>query len=187
MTDLAPPRSTLRTGLAHREGREVVVEHEALVELAGDVLDLLLIVGGAERAADQRLRLAAREDDGAVHSREVTGLGPDRADLVELPAVETHAVLERLDFHRLFLELVEDVLGVLLLLRVIRGQRRQQLVEHGVNLPVAVELLLDAHRVGQRAERFLLDLLVELRRDRLGRDGQLLLADGGFQFVDRRR
>ena len=95
-------------------------------------------------------------------------------------------MLQRFDLHRLFLELVEDVLGVLLLLRVIRGQRRQQLVEHGVNLPVAVEFLLDAHRVGQRAERFLLDLLVELGRDRLGRDDHLLLADGGFQFVDRR-
>ena len=66
VTDFAAARSALRPGLADRERREVVVQHEALVVLAGDVLDLLLVVGGAERAADERLRLAAREDDGAV-------------------------------------------------------------------------------------------------------------------------
>ncbi len=162
------------------------MEHEALVLLAGDVLDLLLVVGRAERAADERLRLAAREDDRAVHAREDAGLGPDRADLVELPAVEAHAALERLVAHRLFLKLVEDVLGVLLLLRLTLGQRREQVVEHGVDLPVALELLLDAHRVGQRTERLLLDLLIELGGDRLGRDHDLLLADRGLQILDGR-
>ena len=102
--DLAAARSALTAGLADREGREVVVEHEAPVLLAGDVLDLLLVVGRAERAADQRLRLAAGEDDRAVHAREDAGLRPDRTDLVELPAVEAHAALERLVAHRLFLE-----------------------------------------------------------------------------------
>jgi hypothetical protein len=39
------------------------MEHEALVELPGHVLDLLLVVGGAERSGDERLRFAARKDD----------------------------------------------------------------------------------------------------------------------------
>ena len=82
-----------RPGLADRERREVVVQHEALVELAGDVLDLLLVVGGAERAGDQRLRLAAREHDRAVDAGQHAGLGPDRADLVELAAVEADAAV----------------------------------------------------------------------------------------------
>jgi hypothetical protein len=43
-----------------------------------------------------------------------------------------------------------------------RGQRREELIEYGIDLPVALELLLDAHRIGERAERLLLDLLVEL-------------------------
>ena len=88
MADLASPRSALRSGLADRERREVVVQHEALMLLAGDVLDLLLIVAGAECATDQRLGLAAGEDDGAVDAGQGAGLGPDRADFVELPAVE---------------------------------------------------------------------------------------------------
>ena len=91
VADLAAAGAAQRSGLADRERREVVVEHEALVVLAADVLDLLLVVGGAERAGDQRLRLAAREHDRAVDAREHAGLGPDRADLVELAAVEAHA------------------------------------------------------------------------------------------------
>ena len=77
-TGVRPSWPALRTDFTDREGREVVVEHEPLVLLAGDVLDLLLIVGRAERATDERLRLAAREDDGAMHSGEVTGLRPSR-------------------------------------------------------------------------------------------------------------
>ena len=111
------------------------MEHEALVVLAADVLDLLLVVGGAERAGDERLRLAAREDDRAVDARQDAGLGPDRADLVELAAVEADAALERLVAHHLFLELVEDVLGVgFCCCVVVLGQRRQQVVEHRVDL-----------------------------------------------------
>ena len=36
----------------------------------------------------------------------------------------------------------------------------------------------------ERAERLLLDLLIELGRDRLGGDHDLLLADGGLQLLD---
>ena len=68
MPDLAAARSALRSRLPDREGREVVVEHEAPCMLTGDVLDLLLVVGRAECAAHQCLGLAAGEDDRAVHA-----------------------------------------------------------------------------------------------------------------------
>src|SRR5437660_1137723 len=58
----APPRAAQERHFTNRERREVVVEHEALPRLALEALDLLRVVGGAERAGDQRLRLAARED-----------------------------------------------------------------------------------------------------------------------------
>ena len=93
VADLAAAGTGEAAGLADRERREVVVQHEALVELAADVLDLLLVVGGAERAGDERLRLAAREHDRAVHAGQHAGLGPDRTDLVELAAVEPMPLL----------------------------------------------------------------------------------------------
>ena len=70
VADLAPAGAAQELHFAHRERREVVVQHEALVELAAHVLDLLLVVGRAERAGDERLRLAAGEDDGAVDARQ---------------------------------------------------------------------------------------------------------------------
>src|SRR6185503_5404765 len=100
MSDLPTAGSALRPGLTDRERREVVVEHEASVLLTGDVLDLLLVVGSAEGAAHERLRLAAREDNRPMDAREDASLRPDRADLVELAAIEPDAALERLDAHR---------------------------------------------------------------------------------------
>ena len=92
------------------------MQHEPLVELAAHVLDLLLVVGGAERAGDERLRLAAREHDRAVDAGQDAGLGPDRPDLVELAAVEPHAALEHFVAQDLLLQLLEDVLRLALAL-----------------------------------------------------------------------
>ena len=66
VADLTSARAAHEAGLADRERREVVVQHEPLVRLAVHGLDLLLIVGGAERRGDERLRLATREDDRPV-------------------------------------------------------------------------------------------------------------------------
>ena len=62
VADLAAAGAAQELHFADRERREVVVEHEALPRLAVDHLDLLLIVGGAERRGHQRLGFAARED-----------------------------------------------------------------------------------------------------------------------------
>ncbi len=43
VTDLAATRAAQRLRLARREGREVVVQHEALPALAGERVDLLLV------------------------------------------------------------------------------------------------------------------------------------------------
>jgi hypothetical protein len=68
------------------------VEHEPLVGFALDHLDLLLIVGRAQRDGDQRLGLAAREDRRPVRAGQRADVPPDLADLVESPAVEPPAV-----------------------------------------------------------------------------------------------
>jgi hypothetical protein len=111
VADLAASGTAHEADLPDREGREVVVQHEALPGLALEALDLLRVVGGAERAGDQRLRLAAREHGRTVHARQDPRFDPDRPHLVELPAVEAHAVGEHFLAERLFLQFLEDRLG----------------------------------------------------------------------------
>ncbi len=77
-------------------------------DLAVDHLDLLLVVGGAERRGHERLRLASREHGRAVRAGKQADLDRDRANLVERAAVEPLPALERLVAHHLFLELLED-------------------------------------------------------------------------------
>src|SRR5215510_4468399 len=111
MADFATPGTAEELDFTDRERREVVVEHEPLVELAPHMLDLLLVVCGAERAGDQRLRFTAREDDRSVRPWEDAGLAPDGTDLVELAAVEADAALQHLVAEHFLLQLVEDALG----------------------------------------------------------------------------
>ena len=69
MPDFPASRSSHETGLSDTERREVVVEHEPLLE--GRVLDALLPLSidfGTERRRDQSLRLAASEDRRTVGS-----------------------------------------------------------------------------------------------------------------------
>ena len=69
MADLAASGAAQERDFTDRERREVVVEHEALPRLAVHHLDLLLILGRAERGGDERLRLAAREHGRSVRPR----------------------------------------------------------------------------------------------------------------------
>ena len=87
------------------------MQHERLGGLAGhvDAVDPLLVVGGAERDGDQRLGLAA------LNSAEpwVRGSTPvsidDRADGVEIAAVDPLALLEHLLAHDPVLDVLEHV------------------------------------------------------------------------------
>src|SRR5208282_1257433 len=55
--DLAPPGGAHEARLAHRVGREIVMEEEVLPVLALERVDDLLVLSGAERGGDERLRL----------------------------------------------------------------------------------------------------------------------------------
>src|SRR5262249_12350643 len=126
VADFAASGSAQERDLADRERRGVVVEHETLPLLALQALDLLRLLGGAERAGDQRLRLTASEHGRTVRAWEHAGLDPDRADLVELAAVEAHAVREDLFAQHFLLEILEDLLGLELPLDFALGDRRDQ-------------------------------------------------------------
>ena len=79
VADLTPAGRAHAPGLAHRIGREIVVQHEVLAVLAFERVDDLLVLPGAERRDAQRLRLAAGEQGGAVRARQHAHLGDDRA------------------------------------------------------------------------------------------------------------
>ncbi len=70
MADLATSGAAQERYFADREGREVVVQHEALLGFAFEALQSLHVVAGAERGGDERLRFAAGEDGAAVGARQ---------------------------------------------------------------------------------------------------------------------
>ena len=121
VADLAAARAAERLGLARRERREVVVEHEALPALAGERVDLLLVARGAERRRDGRLRLAALEERRAVDAREDADLAHDGADRLHVAAVDALALAEHVLADDVVLALLELVLDELLDLRELLG------------------------------------------------------------------
>ena len=86
------PAPRMKPDFADAERREIVVQHEALGGFRGiQQLDALLVVLGAERRGDQRLRFAAREQRRSVRARQHADFALDLADLVELAAIRTAA------------------------------------------------------------------------------------------------
>ena len=63
------------------------MEHEALLVLAHQRIDDLLVASGSERGHYERLSFATGEECRAVRARGDVHLGLDRADLVGLAAV----------------------------------------------------------------------------------------------------
>ena len=116
------------------------MEHEALPGFPFEALDLLSVLGGAKRAGDERLGFAAREDRGAVGTRQNAGLDPDGPNLVERAAVEPHAAFEHLVPQNLLLQILEDLLRFQLALDFAFGNRSDELVEDLVD-PVVVSSL----------------------------------------------
>ncbi len=170
------------------------MEHEALPRLAVDGLDLLLIVGRAERGGDERLRLAAREQAGSMGAGEDADFDRDRADLVEPAPVEPSAALEDLVAQHFLLQVLENRLRVGLSFGVPFRQAGDESVHDPVDGRVVLELVLDPHRVGERPEDLVLDFLDEVLRDFLLQRGHPFSlsglrhqrVDAGHDVLDRR-
>jgi hypothetical protein len=73
--------------------------------------NLLCVLGGAERAGDERLRLTSREDRRSVRARQDTGFDPDRAHLVERAPSSARRV-QHFVAQDLFFQALEDLLGL---------------------------------------------------------------------------
>ena len=72
-------------------------------------VDELLVLAGAERGDDQRLRLAAGEQRRAVRARQDVDLGDDGTHGLEVAAVDAAAGLEDVAAHDVALESLERV------------------------------------------------------------------------------
>src|ERR1044072_4015532 len=77
VADVAALRPAHEARLPDREGREVVVVAVSLGGLQPGRVEPHLLTRGAEGGHGQRLRLAAREQRGAVRAREQAGLDRD--------------------------------------------------------------------------------------------------------------
>ena len=186
MADLPPAGTPHERHFTHRERREVVVQHEATVGLPFDRFDLLLVIGGAERDGDERLRFATRKHGRPVRARQHADLRPDGPDLVELAAVEPHALFQNFVAQNLFLQFLEDRFRFDLPLHFALGNVGHEVFEHLVDGAVAFQLVPHAHRFAQRHEHFLFDLAVERVVDLLFRRLSLRLAGFLREVVDRR-
>ena len=83
------------------------MQHEVLAVLALERVDDLLVLAGAERGHDQRLRLAAGEQRRAVGARQHADLGHDRTHGLGVAAVDALAGVEDGVAHDVGLEVAE--------------------------------------------------------------------------------
>src|SRR5262249_2686713 len=109
MSDLAPPRAAEAPGLADREGRKVVVQHEGLFVGTFERVDILLILAGTEGGDDQRLRLAASEECRPMRARQDRCFCDDRAHGDEIAPVDALAGVENVVADNVLLEMLEGL------------------------------------------------------------------------------
>ena len=96
VADLAAAGRTHAARFADGVGREVIMQHEALAIFAGQRIDHLLVLAGAERGHDQRLGLAAGKQGRAVGARQGADFADDRADRLGVATVDAHAGIQDL-------------------------------------------------------------------------------------------
>ena len=94
VTDLTTADALGARGLTGAEGREIIVEEEALLALEEGVIDQLLIVLGTEGDRGECLGLSAGEDGRSVRCGEAVHLRPYRTHILETATVEALVMVE---------------------------------------------------------------------------------------------
>ena len=125
MTDFAASGRAHAAGLADRIGREIVMQKEALLVGAFETVDILLVLPGAKRRDDQRLRLAAGEKRRTMGARQDAGFRDNRTDRLDIAAVDSDSGIENIPADNLRLQIVKD-LDDLLLGKLRLGVGREQ-------------------------------------------------------------
>src|SRR3954454_8249795 len=182
VADVTALRAAHEAGLAHRERREVVVVPVELLRLEPEGVEAHLLLQRAERGDGQRLRLAAREERGAVRARRDADLDRDRADLPLRAAVRADLPLRDPLADDRLLEAIERELRALAELGVRLGLGvAAVLLEHGLlddlRGGLAGELVLDGGGLVELTAVAVPDLADEVLVDLRRLDDELLLAD----------
>src|SRR6185312_1520175 len=186
VADLAARLTAQRLDLSRRERREVVVHVERLLLVAEQRVELLLVVLGAQRHRDERLRLATGEQRRAVRARQHAGLDRDRADLVGIAAVDALAGRQRVPAGPLLLDLAErrvDVLRLAVPRLALGGERLDRLGLERRDTVGALLLVVDLHRLAEAVPHELLDLRDQGLVGHGRRERALLLAVGGAEAL----
>ena len=172
---------------AHAEGREVVVQHELLGDVAVEGVDALLVGGGAERAHGEGLGFAAAEEGGAVGAGQHARLDLDGTHGPGVAAVDAQAFGHDAGAHDLLLEGGNHVadagkgLGILGPCGI-GFQGLHDLVLDGLAGRLALNLVLDLHGFLEAcALAELGNAGGEHRILLVGREGHLFLAGLGAQ------
>ena len=112
VADLPASGAAQHGGLPDGKGREIVVEQEPLEGDPQQVVDHLLVVGGAERDCHQGLGFATGEQGRAVGAGQHSHLAFNRADILGGATVHPRTVLEDALPHHLLFELGENLLDL---------------------------------------------------------------------------
>ncbi len=126
VADLAAAGRAEPPGLAHRIGREIVVQHEGFLVGPLQRIDELLVLAGAERGNHQCLGLAAGEQRRAVSARQDAYLGEDRTHRPHVAAVDADAAVEDVAADDRFFQLLEHLADDLRRRRVLGALRDQR-------------------------------------------------------------
>src|SRR5438046_2832855 len=183
VADLAPPGAAQELDLARAEGREVVVQHELLVRLANERIDLLLVGGGTERRDHERLRLAAREEGRTVRARQDLDLAGDGAHVGEPAAVEAALLLHDRLADEVLLQVIEAGGDMLQQIWSYLADARHPLVARLIERVVALLLAGLGERGAQVGQRRLAHLPLERGVDGGRRHAALGLADQPLQTL----
>ena len=193
VSDFAAACATQERDFAHREWREVVVQHEALLGFAFEGFQPLHVFAGTECRRHQRLRFTAGEDRRPVGARQNSDFNPDIADLVELAPVRTPVLLDHLFAEHLLAQQVKVLAGLLASFFVFFRNRCFELVlellDERVALVLGMLLRVDSiqQTIAQLGTKFLQVGFVG--HDRLNRALRLAnlpgkVADGGANLLD---
>ncbi len=107
MADLAATGEAEAAGFAHRIRRKIVMQHEVFAVLAGERIDDLFILAGAEGRDDQRLCFAAREQRAAVRPRQQSDVNIDGADAGRVAAVDATVAGDDVAADNVFFQILE--------------------------------------------------------------------------------
>src|SRR5229473_7757381 len=169
VADFAAAGAAKELYLTDAEGREVVVQHEALeLILREEQVETLHIFLGAKSESGERLGFAARKERGAVNTREQADFASNLADFVKGAAIGTAALVENVVTEDVLAEAFKSALGEsALLVHLLLGLFRdgfEDLILESINEVVAffLRMLLGVYRVMEAVTVFFLEVLVNV-------------------------